>query len=217
MDQLDQLQTLLGSEDAESAIFYLVSTLAILFSVGVITDRKVIRSGFLLIGAFGSISVLFLLLQAQFLALAQIMIYAVGITLVVVIALMLTNPRLEKQVEQEDQEIGHEPQLIRWFNNIRKALPAIVALLLFFTVHSAARSEIWDVQDQPVAANNVEVLGRSLTTVYSLPFEFASVLLLAALVGAIMLAKGERRTPPGTEDASEEVALVAHESSVKEG
>ncbi len=204
MDQLDQVQNLMTSGDMEAFIFYLTGTIAILFAVGVITDRKVIRSGFLLIGAFGSISVLFLLLQAQFLALAQIMIYAVGITLVVVIALMLTNPRLEKQVEMEDEEIAHEPQLIRWFNYARRALPGIVAVLLFFTVHVASRSENWDIQDTPVAANNVEVLGRSLTTVYSLPFEFASVLLLAALIGAIMLAKGERRNASTEGDAVEE-------------
>jgi len=60
-------------------------------SYGVLIDRNIIRAGFILIGVFGCISVLFLLLQAQFLAMAQMMIYAVGITLVVVIALMLTN------------------------------------------------------------------------------------------------------------------------------
>src|SRR3982751_5931366 len=97
MDQYMILQEYVSSPVAETALFYLISIFAIILSVGVISDKNVIRSGFILIGVFGAISGLFLLLQAQFLALAQIMIYAVGITLVVVIALMLTNPRLEEE------------------------------------------------------------------------------------------------------------------------
>src|ERR1700679_813426 len=94
MEQQDTLAALLAAPSVESWLFYVLSTLAICLAIGVIADRVIIRSGFLLIGVFGTISGIFLLLQAQFLALAQVMIYAVGITLVVVIALMLTNPRL---------------------------------------------------------------------------------------------------------------------------
>jgi len=205
MDQLDYLKTQVASQSMETFLFYMISIVAIVFAVGVISDRKVIRSGFLLIGVFGAISGLFLLLQAQFIALAQIMIYAVGITLVVVIALMLTNPRLEKEVEHEDEEISHEPRLIRFFSTARRSLPGIVAVLMFYTVHLAVRSEIWAVQTTPVDMNNIEVLGRSLTTVYSLPFEFASVLLLAALIGAIMLAKADPRST-GHDTASQPTA-----------
>ena len=82
--------------NVEQIAFYVLMILAIPLAYGVIFDRTIIRAGFLLIGVFGAISGLFLLLEAQFLAMAQVMIYAVGITLVVVIALMLTNPSQAK-------------------------------------------------------------------------------------------------------------------------
>ncbi|MGH9551246.1 MAG: NADH-quinone oxidoreductase subunit J family protein, partial [Terriglobales bacterium] len=67
----------------------------------------------------------------------------------------------------------------------------ITALMLFVVIYMATRSEGWPVKSQPVAADNTAVIGRALTTDYALPFEFSSVLLLAALVGSIMLAKSE--------------------------
>lgn len=193
MDQLIYLKEIVASDAMEKILFYLLSYIAIVFAVGVVYDTKVIRSGFLLIGVFGAISGIFLLLQAQFLALAQIMIYAVGITLVVVIALMLTNPRLEKEVIHEEEEVSHEPGLIRWYTYAKDSLPALVSIFLFITIAIAIRPGEWDISTEQVSMDNIEVLGHSLTTMYSLPFEFASVLLLAALIGAIMLAKGEKK------------------------
>ncbi len=176
--------------NVETAVFYLLAFLAIPLAYGVVFDRAIIRSGFLLIGVFGTISGLFLLLQAQFLAMAQIMIYAVGITLVVVIALMLTNPRLEKDASPTVP-----------FNKIPGALTAV---FLFVTIWCACRSEQWPVSVEAVNPHNVQVLGVQLLTNYSLPFEFASVLLLAALIGAVMLAKAE----PGQPEVNDEPPLV---------
>src|SRR5579883_1841405 len=96
MEHLDILRAWIPGK-LDDFLFYLLAVMAIPMALGVLFDRTIIRSGFLLIGVFGSICGLFLVLQAQFLALAQLMIYAVGITLVVVIALMLTNPKLEKE------------------------------------------------------------------------------------------------------------------------
>lgn len=201
MDNLIQLKDFAGSAAVESWLFYALATLAIALSVGVISDSKVIRSGFILIGVFGAISGLFLLLKAQFLALAQVMIYAVGITLVVVIALMLTNPRLEKEEELEELLIEQEPPMRRLIDRIKAWTPGVVGFISFITIYIAVRSENWSLNTESMDPNNVNVLGTALTTVYSLPFEFASVLLLAALIGAIMLAKGE---PKGTEEAAAE-------------
>ena len=167
-----------ATANVETWVFYLLAVTAIPLAFGVILDRAIIRGGFVLIGVFGAISGLFFLLQAQFLAMAQLMIYAVGITLVVVIALMLTNPRLE---QDDNQSLS-----------IHKIPALLVAILFFLTIHMAARSQLWTVVDKPVLRENVQVLGKSLMTYYSLPFEFASVLLLAALVGAVMLAKAEQ-------------------------
>ncbi len=186
MDQFEMLKAW-AETNVESVMFYILATLAIPLAYGVILDKTIIRSGFILIGVFGSICGLFLLLQAQFLALAQLMIYAVGITLVIVIALMLTNPRMEKS---QLSTASPSNQLAAF----------MVAVGLFMTIYLSVRPENWTLSSEPLETNNVEVLGRALVTDYSLPFEFSSVLLLAALIGSIMLAKAEKPLKPGEED-----------------
>ncbi|MBX9688568.1 MAG: NADH-quinone oxidoreductase subunit J [Candidatus Obscuribacterales bacterium] len=170
-----------ASAHLEICLFYLTAFIMIPLAYGVLLDRNIIRAGFLLIGVFGGISALFLLLQAQFLAMAQLMIYAVGITLVVVIALMLTNPNLEyeKSVELPQQQ-----------------LPAfLTSILVFLVLYMSVLSEAWPVRNELPSADNIKVLGTSLLTQYSLPFEFASILLLVALIGAVMLAKSDHFHP----------------------
>jgi NAD(P)H-quinone oxidoreductase subunit 6 len=192
---MDQLTNIFGSiqNHQELLVFYLLSFVAIPLSFGVLLDRAVIRSGFILIGVFGAVSGLFLLLQAQFLALAQVMIYAVAITLVVVIALMLTNPRLESELST-----GLE---------IQRVPAALTSILIFFVIYLGIRCEPWMINTTPVLDKNIEQLGFMLLTIYSLPFEFASVLLLAALVGAVMLAKSE----PDIENLKEPPKLLTKE------
>lgn len=200
----DLLSPLLSLPSVETWAFYLLTTLSICLAIGVLADRVVIRSGFILIGVFGTISGIFLLLSAQFLALAQIMIYAVGITLMVVIALMLTNPRLEKEqaVVYYDESL---PPLAKLFASCKRNLSLWVSVLSFVTLYSALIGENhWPLSDQPVSQDAVKVLGESLVTNYSIPFEFASVLLLAALMGAVMLAKGE----PKTKDDDDNLTVV---------
>jgi NADH:ubiquinone oxidoreductase subunit 6 (subunit J) len=201
---MDQFANLISWAQAnvETTVFYLLAFIALPLAYGVVFDRVIIRSGFLLIGVFGTISGLFLLLEAQFLAMAQIMIYAVGITLVVVIALMLTNPRLEQDLSPA---VG-----------LNKLPGMVTAFFLFVTIYFALRSQEWPVSNQMMNPYSVEVLGIQLMTNYALPFEFASVLLLAALMGAVMLAKAEPRQaetkdePPRVEasERSDEVVKV---------
>src|SRR4051812_28220205 len=155
MDQFSNLLPLTGP-NVETILFYMLAIFAIPLAYGVIFDRVIIRSGFLLIGLFGAVSGLFMLLQAGFLALAQIMIYAVGITLVVVIALMLTNPRQET----ETHVTVHS----------QRAPGALMAILMFATIYLSIRAEQWPISPSPVQPQNVKLLGTFLMTYYSLPF-----------------------------------------------
>lgn len=167
----------LANTHLETWLFYAAGLVTIPLAFGVLLDRNIIRAGFLLIGVFGGICGLFLLLQAQFLAMAQLMIYAVGITLVVVIALMLTNPKME-----------YEHSVDLHFQR----LPALTTCcLLFFVLYLCILSEGWAVIGQPTGEDPLTVIGKSMLTWYALPFEFASVLLLIALIGAVMLAKSD--------------------------
>lgn len=176
MDGFSELANL-ASTHIETIFFYIAAFVTLPLAFGVLLDKNIIRAGFLLIGVFGGISALFLLLQAQFLAMAQLMIYAVGITLVVVIALMLTNPNLEYERSTDLPE---------------QRLPAFITCTIVFAVlYMAVLSEAWPVVNTTPAADNVQIIGASLLTQYALPFEFASVLLLIALIGAVMLAKAD--------------------------
>jgi NADH:ubiquinone oxidoreductase subunit 6 (subunit J) len=185
----------------EAALFYLMAFLAIPLAYGVIFDPRIIRCGFLLIGVFGAISGIFFLLQAQFLALAQLMIYAVGITLVVVIALMLTNPRMERETSPVLPE--------------NKLWAIVSAIVVFCVIYLGLRAETWAAHTQSIVdpAENVTRIGVWLLGYYALPFEFASVLLLIALVGAIMLAKAD--APAARPEQWIEDAQEAHEDVVK--
>ncbi len=176
MEQFELL-TNWAQGNVEGFVLYVLAAIAIPCAFCVLFDRAIIRSGFFLIGVFGAICGLFLILQAQFLALAQLMIYAVGITLVVVIALMLTNPRLEKD------RISVAPK--------ERLGGLLVAAVFFLVIYCALRSESWPVSSLRMNPENVKQIGVALLTTYALPFEFASVLLLAALMGAILLAKAE--------------------------
>ena len=103
------------------------------------------------------------------------MIYAVGITLVVVIALMLTSPKLENANE------------LALDNN--KVSSFFLSLAVFFTLFCAIKSESWPIKPELYAMDSVKCIGVQLMTTYAIPFEFASLLLLIALIGAIMIAK----------------------------
>jgi NADH:ubiquinone oxidoreductase subunit 6 (subunit J) len=188
---------------SEVWLFYLMAAVAITMAYGVILDRRIIRCGFLLIGVFGAMSGLFFLLEAQFLALAQIMIYAVGITLVVVIALMLTNPRLETDVTPTVPAMR---------------IPAVLsAIALFIMIYMSCRSEPWprDTENVTQATASLTSIGQQLLTYYALPFEFASVLLLVALIGAVMLARADRPEPAVSDDWQETVDAERNDHAVK--
>lgn len=171
----------LATANLETILFYVAAFVTLPLAFGVLLDKNIIRAGFVLIGVFGGISALFLLLQAQFLAMAQMMIYAVGITLVVVIALMLTNPHLEYEKSID------LPQ--------HRSAAFITCSLIFMVLYMSILSEAWPTISATPAPDNIQVLGTSLLTQYALPFEFASILLLVALIGAVMLAKSDSFSP----------------------
>lgn len=160
--------------------FYLTALIMIPFAYAVLFDKNIIRAGFLLIGVFGGVCSIFLLLQAQFLAMAQMMIYAVGITLVVVIALMLTNPHKDE----------HQPVAV----SAQQSPAALTAIILFVTMYMALRSESWGQSPVvPIQQNDVIIIGEKLLKDYALPFEFASILLLVAMIGSVMMAKADKK------------------------
>ena len=145
--------------------FWILAALTLASAGGVMASRNLIHAVLFLIVAFLGVSGFFILLSADFLAMAQIIIYVGAISVLILFAIVLT-PRAERDNSETSMVL---PALL---------LGTTLAAVLLFVLYDAN----WNV-------TNVEVLGSALLSVWVLPFELASVLLTAALVGALMIVR----------------------------
>ena len=157
--------------------FVILSLMMIGSALGVVLLSNIVYSAFLLGGVFISISGLYLLLNADFVAAAQILIYVGAVNVLILFAIMLVNKR-------ED----FAPIANRW---IRSVSTAFVFVGLFALLSTIVLATPWALYSGPsvVGQNSVVEIGKHFFTDYLLPFELASVLLLMAMVGAIILAR----------------------------
>jgi NADH-quinone oxidoreductase subunit J len=167
-------------------LFYLFAAVAVLASLLVIVQRNPIYSVLFLIASFGALSGLYVLLEAPFVAMIQIIVYAGAIMVLFLFVVMLLNAPHEDT--EEDLERG-----VRLPSSSRvKAFGALLAIVLvveLIAVVVASRRAPIVFAGQ--AVSSVAAIGRSLFTDYAFPFEVTSVLILVALVGAIVLARRE--------------------------
>ncbi len=163
----------------EIVLFTLFALIAATSSVVMITRKNPVISAIFLIINFFSLAGLYLLLNAQFISVAQVIVYAGAIMVLFLFVLMLVNPK------NEDFIIGKNK--IKLFAVIIAAVVFFqIAYLIVFAVPSAKLSR--EVA-KSVEAGSVEQIGSMLYTTYLLPFEAAGFLLLAATIGALVLAK----------------------------
>ena len=144
-----------------------------------VLSRNPIHSVIYLIGCFFAIAGHYLLLNAQFLAIVHIIVYAGAIMVLFLFTLMLMN--LNEETEQ------HKPALAR--------IGAVIAagILLLVLVAVLKRADAMAVPaSQDIAIGTIENLGRVLLNEYLFPFEFASILFLSAMIGAVLLAKKDK-------------------------
>ena len=160
------------------AVFLIVSVIAVGSALGLVLRRNPIHGALFLVVNLGSVAALYLLLDAQFLAWAQVIVYAGAIMVLFVFALMVLIPGKE--------ETGPDP--LRPVRLV--AVPVGALLLLEIVLTLLARPARPALSPRP--PGGVEAVGRLLFTDYLLPFELTSVLLLAALVGVLALAKRSR-------------------------
>jgi NADH-quinone oxidoreductase subunit J len=163
--------------DIPSLIFYLLAALLVISSLLVVFLRNVVHCAMALVTALLIIAVLFVTLHAPMVGILQVMVYAGAIMVLFLFVIMFLNP-----VEPERQ------RGLWWgFGTILSLMLACVLIPLFINDESAA---------DPVAATEIfgspEMLAKSLFNDFVLPFEIASVLLLVAIIGAVVLAKRER-------------------------
>ena len=176
----------------ETLVFYLLSALAIGASALVIGQRNPMYSVLLLIASFGALAGLYIQLDAPFVAVAQIIIYAGAIMVLFLFVVMLLNAPQEDAAEWDQAHPLRRPAMARF--------GGLLALLLVVQLAWALLSASG--MDSPVAGqgaaaevSSVRALGRVLFTDYVFAFEATSVLILVAMVGAVLLARREGEQP----------------------
>jgi len=155
-------------------VFWPIAFLILACAIGVIHSKNIIHSALLLILTFMGISVIYILLQADFLALVQILIYAGAISILIVFAVMLTR--------RSEMKNSNPFNKLRWVGLIVcSGFFVLIARLILVSHFTYENLEM---------QNTIGSIAEGLFGNYMIPFEISSILLLISMVGAIILAKG---------------------------
>nr|YP_010865732.1 NADH-plastoquinone oxidoreductase subunit 6 [Frullania muscicola]BEG72905.1 NADH-plastoquinone oxidoreductase subunit 6 [Frullania muscicola] len=172
-------------------IFFSLEFNIILGSFGVVLLTDIVYSAFLLGFVFTCISLLYLLLDSDFVAAAQLLIYVGAINVLIVFAVMLINKK------QSDNFF------LLWTigDGITSAICISIFLLLNNVISRTSWSKIFLVVEcnkngKFIPTDNIRRIGSELLTEFIIPFELMSIILLVALIGAIVLARGEQVINP---------------------
>lgn len=165
------------AEGVQIVSFVILGVMMIGSALGVVLFNNIVYSAFLLGGLFASIAGLYLLLNADFVAAAQLLVYVGAVNVLILFAIMLVNKR---------QDFVSYPTA--W---VRKALTAVVSFGLFALLSTMVLATPWSISTTTPANNPIVLIGEHFFSDFLLPFEVASVLLLIAMVGAIILARRE--------------------------
>lgn len=163
----------------ESILFIILGITAIFSAIMMISRRNPISSALFLILNFFTISGMYLLLKAQFIAIIQVLVYMGAIMVLFLFVIMLLNLQDEKKLTEKF--------------TYKKMSAVLLSIMLFFllgfTVYFGFADKYPEMNSNAENIGTAENLGKELFTTYSLPVELAGLLLLAAIIGAVMLAK----------------------------
>jgi NADH-quinone oxidoreductase subunit J len=159
-------------------MFAIFSVAIIIFSILTVTSRKILRSAVYLLFVLVSTAGLYFMLNYQFLAAVQLTLYAGGIVVLIIFSILLTS-----HINQKFEPVGWKKTLFSALAAISGAFLSIITILDYkFSATTEAAKEV-----------DMHLIGKSLLSVgydgYVLPFEVISILLLAAMVAAIVIAK----------------------------
>jgi NADH:ubiquinone oxidoreductase subunit 6 (subunit J) len=157
-------------------LFLVLSAIAVGCGLIVVYSRNILHSGFALLGTFAGVAGLYGLLSANFLMAVQILVYVGGILVVILFAIMLT-----RSIENAD-----------YSNPSQGIIPATLAgLVIIGSLIYIAMNYPWKVRPLASQGSTVAAIGNELLGPFLIPFEVLSVVLLAALIGAVMLVRKE--------------------------
>ena len=169
---------------SETLFFYAFAGVAVLGSLLVVAQKNPVYSVLSLIGAFFGLAGLYVLLEAPFVAVVQIIIYAGAIMVLFLFTVMLLNVPREDAAEWDRSHPLYRPAAVR----IGGALALAMALELGWALSRTSGLGI-GVGDERAAVTSIEELGRVLFTDYMFAFEVTSILIIVSMVGAVVLAR----------------------------
>jgi NADH-quinone oxidoreductase subunit J len=163
-------------------LFYIFALMSGLAAIGVVVSRNIVRTAVWLLFTLLGVGGLYFLLNAEFLAAVQLVVYAGGTLILIIFGVMLTS---------KSPFSRYEPKLVEVVIAV-----SLAGVLMFALVMGILRTPF---HKQPLEIDRypVDLLGQTLLGDYLIPFELASVLLLAVMIGAAYLAKARRREGPG--------------------
>jgi NADH-quinone oxidoreductase subunit J len=161
--------------DASVFYFWLLAAIVTASALAVVLLKNIVHSALYLVLTFVGVAGLYILLNAEFLAAVQLLVYTGAIAVLIVFAIMLTR--------RGD---------IRASNlfNVNCLAAAVVSLALFVVITLATGRMAWTANPGQAPAGNVATFADAFLGRFAIPFEIAAVLLLVAMVGAILLARG---------------------------
>ena len=165
----------------ELLIFYPLALVSIILAFLVVFNKNAIGSAVCLIGMMLGLAGVFILLQAHFLAILQVIVYAGAIMVLFMFVIMLLN------LKDDDKGWKIRERNV-WLTG---ATGVLMIGVLYKFIDATTDSDFNSPAAVPENFGTVEVVGTSLFTDFVLPFEVASILLLAAMVGAVVLAKSK--------------------------
>jgi len=157
--------------------FWILSFIILVSGFMVVSLRNVFHCALFLILCLFSVAGIFILLEAEFLAAAQVLIYVGAVSILIIFAIMLTNNLASKKIMQSNENVT-----VSVFVSVVFALTTILLI---------SNTGVWRYQEKDLSDGTIIALGKYLMTEFMLPFEVISVLLLAAMIGAIVLARKE--------------------------
>jgi len=170
----------LANATAVQVLFCVLSVITLASAFMTIYSRKPMHSAIYLLICFTSITGHYLILNAQFLAMVNLIVYIGAIMILIVFTIMLMNLNKENEV--------YKPRVTRLGAIVMFCLMCLVLIAIFINSKPIVGEYTTTGEDY----QSIKVLGKVLLNEYMVPFEFASVLLLVAMIGAVLLSKKEK-------------------------
>ena len=181
----------------EAVLFYVLAFMTLIMAVFVVTARLAVHSALFLISALVNVALLFILLRAEFVAGVQILVYVGGVMVLFLFVIMLVQTRAEEEARVKLYTGQTWPAVI---------IALLLAVSFYFAMSPAQQAFQADpAQTQAVESGEASAsgsgfiskdtqnVGEALYRQAALPFEIASLLLLVAIVGAVLLARGTKQ------------------------